>query len=328
MGVVNGEDVVLLTGNSVPDLAQSVSRKLKIPLSDANVERFNDGEVQVQIGKKVALRGKTVFIIQSTFPPAENWLEMWLLADAAHLAGAKDIIWLATYMGYARQDRKIAGHDPISAAMVLRMTVAAGVTQIIAVDLHCGQIQGFENIPFANLWGRKLILRHILKMLDISSENKKQLSELAIIAPDPGSYYVASHYASKFSCILIGGLKIRSAPGEIEEIVLVGGEKAEGRTCIILDEMIDTAGTIIGVAEKLESKKADRILVGTTHPLLSGSAVESIDESPIEKVVVADTIPLKKSSSKIEVVTVATELATAIEYVTNKGIVSGLAGQL
>ena len=248
------------------------------------------------------------------------------MADAAVRAGAHDIIWVAPYIGYGRQDRKIEGHDPISASVALRLTVEAGVTQIISVDLHCGQLQAFIPIPFANLWGRKLIMQRILGMLGISRDDKEKLSRLAIVAPDPGSYHVASHYAGKFACILIGGLKTRPEPN-ISEIVLVGGEKAKGRPAIILDEMIDTCGTVIEVSEKLDDKEASSILVGASHAVLSGDAIELIEDSPIKKVVVTDTIPLERTSPKIEVVTVAGELATAIQYAATKGIVSGLAKQ-
>jgi len=323
---VNGNDMVLLAGNSVPELAAKISDNLKIPLSKALVGRYADDEVRVQIGTEVPIRDKKVFIIQSTCSPAENWFELFLLADAARRAGAHDLVWVGPYLGYSRQDRKVDGHDPISAAVALNMAVTAGITQIISVDLHSGQLQGFVPIPFANLWGRKMVLRRILKFLGISLDDKEGLSQLAILAPDAGSYQVAHHYAEKFQCILLGAVKTRPRPN-ISELALVGGEKAKGRIVIILDEMMDTCGTMIHAADRLMEKEAKRVIAGASHALFSGNAVEEIEKSQIEKVVVTDTIPIKKRSPKIEVVSVASELAKAIQYAANKGIVSGLATQ-
>lgn len=326
MTKVNGKDVVLLAGGSVPALADSISSILDIPLGSRMIGRHNDGEVKIAIGQDVPLRGKKVFIIQSTPPPGENWFELWFLADAARRAGASDVIWVAPYIGYGRQDRKIKGHDPISAAVVLEQTITAGVKQIISVDLHSGQLQGFIPNPFGNLWGRKLILKRILAYLGITTEDPKNLSELAFIAPDAGSYGVAMYYAQKFGSILIGALKNRPKPG-VSEIVLVGGEKAEGRTCILLDDAADTLGTLKGVSERLHKKGAKRILAGATHPLLTGNAIPDLEASPIEKLFVSDSIPLKGVSEKIEVVSVAEELAKAITLVMTNGIVSELPSQ-
>ncbi len=318
---------VLLAGNSVPELARRVSVILNIPLTAAVVGRFADGEVRVEIDPNAALRDRTVFIIQSTQPPAEHWFELWLLADAARRAGASKIIWVAPYIGYGRQDRKKQGHDPISAKIVITNTVLSGVTEIIPVDLHCGQIQGYADIPISNLWGRKLIIRAILDDMGLRM-HAGPLTHLAFNNPDAGSFAVASYYAGKYGAYLIPSLKNRMEPNKVEEIVLVAGDKAEDRDTISLDDMVDTATTLIGVGGHLKARKAKRVIAAATHPLFSGDAIERIEETPnIDLIYVTDTIPLKRPSPKIKVVSVADELAIAMKLVITGGIVSSLPRQ-
>jgi ribose-phosphate pyrophosphokinase len=330
---VTDANTVLLAGNSVPELAAKVGEKLGLPIADALVKRFSDGEVRVQIGPKVSLRGRKVFIIQSTFAPAENWVELFLLADAVRRAGADDIIWLAPYIGYGRQDRKMSGHDPISAAVMLGLAVESGIKQIIPMDLHCGQEQGFISVPCANLWGRKVVLRRIFELLEFDTENSERLrqqvtDQVVFVAPDPGSAHVVSHYVQKFGALSIVGMKTRLQPNVTENIALLDGNRARGKTCIILDDVCDTFGTMNAIISTLiEKEEAKQVFVGTTHPILSGQAYELIASSPVTKIVVTDTVPLRKQSPKIEVVSVAEELATAVRYVVLSGIVSGLAAQ-
>ena len=325
--MLNGQDrdrAVLLTGNSVPDLAASVAQKLGMEISPALVGRFSDDEVQVQIGPDVPLRGRNVFIIQSTYSPAENWFELWLLADAALRAAANKIIWVAPYVGYGRQDRKIEGHDPISIAMLLDLTKQAGVSQIIAIDLHSSQSQGMVRIPFGHLWGRKMVLKAALERLQLSVGNPEHMQNLAIVSPDAGSYSVAAHFAQKFGCLLISGLKVRPRPNERPRVTLLDGEKAQGRICIILDDMADTCGTDVEVAERLVEKEAADIALCVTHPVFSGEAVKILDQSPISLVCAGDTIPVCMPPKNFICVSVADELAKAIRYVMEGGIVSSL----
>lgn len=326
MSVIQLEPV-LLTGNSVPALAKSISEKLAIPITGGIVGRFTDGEVRVEIDPNTPLRDRTVFIIQSTQPPAEHWFELWLLSDAARRAGAEKVIWVAPYIGYGRQDRKRQGHDPISAKVALNNTVINGVTEIIPVDLHCGQLQGFADIPIGNLWGRKLIVRAILEELGLLPL-AGPLTQLAFNSPDAGSFAVSSYYAGKLGAYLIPSLKNRLEPNKVEEIVLVAGDKAEGRDTIPLDDMVDTATTLIGVGGHLKARGAKRVIEGATHALLSGDAIERIEASPnIDLMFVTDTIPLKRPSPKIRVVSVAGELAMAMKLVITGGIVSSLPKQ-
>ncbi len=331
MKQLDPDHVVLLSNNLSQTLAGSIAKRLDLPVSPAIVERFSDGEVRVQIGTEVPIRNSWVFIIGSTPPPAENWVETWLLADAARRAAAEKVIWVAPYIGYGRQDRKIKGHDPISSKVF--MSICERIiryNQIIAIDLHSGQSQGFVDIPCSNLWGRKLVLRHILNRMGLSYNDgdiSEELSRLAIGGPDPGAYKVTWHYAGKFNCILVGGLKTRPAPGQ-HEMVLVGGDKAKGRDVVILDDMSDTSGTLVEFARLLKEKGAKQIYAGFSHSVLSGSAIEKIEASEIDYVVTTDTIPPKRTSPKIEVITVADELAEAIYNVVNGESVSGLVDQL
>ncbi|MFH0805110.1 MAG: ribose-phosphate diphosphokinase [Patescibacteria group bacterium] len=337
MNGTNSDSAVLLAGNSLhpadrdttqKTLVDEVSEILQIPIAEALVGRFNDAEVRVEVGKRVELRKKTVFIMQSTPPPEENWRELFLLADACRRAAAGEIIWVAPNIGYARQDRRMHGHDPISAAQVLKQAVAAGVQQIITLDLHCGQLQGVVDIPFGNLWGRKVMLRHILSsILGIAHDDFDRLSQLAIGAPDPGSFPVAAYYADLFGCYLIPALKRRPRPNVVGQMILLEDEKANGRVCIPLDEMVDTAGTMIEMSRQLKQRGATQVICAATHPVLSGNAIDRIEQSDIDIMVTTNTIRLPRQSPKIQVVSVATELADAMNIVLNGGIVSGLAEQ-
>ncbi len=326
-------NVVLLATEASLDLSQSISKKLKLPLSECRCGRFNDGEVRVDIGDNAPLRNSWVFIIGATPPPMEHWTEVWLLADAAFRAATPEhrIVWVAPYVGYGRQDRKINVHDAISSKLFFNMTKVAHVGQIIAVDLHCGQAQGFFEGPMANLWGRKIVLQRILQKLNIPYDgiDQQRLQSIALGGPDPGAYKICWHYASKFNCILVGGLKTRPAPGELE-MVLVGGNKVQDRTVIILDDMSDTSGTVIEFAKLVKEKGAKQVIAGFTHPVLSSDgngidAVTKIESSAIDAVVTTDTLPLKRTSPKFEVVSVADELAEAIRRTVIGDSVSGMA---
>ncbi|MFH1031343.1 MAG: ribose-phosphate diphosphokinase [Chloroflexota bacterium] len=337
MNGVYADNAVLLAGNSLhpagrdetkKTLVDEVSEILGIPIAESLVGCFNDGEVRVEVGKKVPLRKKTAFIMQSTPAPEENWRELFLLADACRRAAAGEIIWVAPYIGYARQDRKMHGHDPISAAQVLKQAVAAGIQQIITFDLHCGQLQGVVDIPFGNLWGRKLILRYILsEILGIPYDDRDKTSQLAIGAPDPGSFAVAAYYADLFDCILIPALKRRPRPGQVGQMILLEDQKASGRVCIPLDEMADSAGTQIEMGRQLKQRGATQVIGGATHGVLSGDAVDQIEQSDIDIMVITNTIRQLRESPKIKVVSVAKELSDAMSIVLKGGIVSGLAEQ-
>jgi ribose-phosphate pyrophosphokinase len=314
----NGNGYKVFAGNSNPPLAQAVCEHLGRPLSAATVGRFSDGEIQVEIGENV--RGCDTFIIQSTSPDAnQNLMELLIMTDALKRSSAGSITAIIPYYGYARQDRKVASRSPITAKLVADLIEAAGVTRVVSMDMHAGQIQGFFNIPFDHLYAAPVMLDHMRRRFDGHAEN------VVIVSPDAGGVERARAYSKRLGTTL-GMIDKRRTKPNVAEIMNVVGE-VHGRVAVILDDMIDTAGTLTQAANALVDKGASRVFAYATHAVLSGPAVDRIVRSPLEEVVVADTIALSPAAAacpKIRAVSVAKLLAEAVRRIHGSDSLSSL----
>jgi ribose-phosphate pyrophosphokinase len=297
--------IKLLTGTSNPNLAKEVSEYLNIPLSDAIVSRFSDGEVRVQINE--SMRGEDVFVIQSLCPPInESIMELLLILDAIKRASAGRITAVIPYYAYARQDRKDKPRVPISARLLADLITVAGAQRVVVVDLHSPQIQGFFNIPVDNL--------HALGVLYDYLKDKVDSSNTVVVSPDAGGVERARLLANKIGCPIAIIYKRRPEPNVAEVLDIIGDVK--GKRAIIVDDIIDTAGTVCAASELLLSKGASKVDVVATHGLLSGPAVERLRKSPIEEVVVTNTIPVEhKNLEKLKVVSIAPLIGEAIRRI-------------
>jgi ribose-phosphate pyrophosphokinase len=297
--------IKLLTGTSNQNLAKEVSEYLNIPLSDAIVSRFSDGEVRVQINE--SMRGEDVFVIQSLCPPInENIMELLLILDAIKRASAGRITAVIPYYAYARQDRKDKPRVPISARLLADLITVAGAQRVVVVDLHSPQIQGFFNIPVDNL--------HALGVLYDYLKDKVDSSNTVVVSPDAGGVERARLLANKIGCPIAIIYKRRPEPNVAEVLDLIGDVK--GKMAIIVDDIVDTAGTVCAASELLLSKGASRVDVVATHGLLSGPAVERLRKSPIEEVVITNTIPAEhKNLEKLKVVSIALLIGEAIRRI-------------
>jgi ribose-phosphate pyrophosphokinase len=296
--------IKLLTGNSNQNLAKEVSEYLNIPLSDAIVSRFSDGEVRVQINE--SMRGEDVFVIQSICPPInENIMELLLILDAIKRASAGRITAVIPYYAYARQDRKDKPRVPISARLLADLITVAGAQRVVVVDLHSPQIQGFFNIPVDNLHALGVLYDYLRDKVD---------GETVVVSPDAGGVERARLLANKIGCPIAIIYKRRPEPNVAEVLDLIGDVK--GKRAIIVDDIIDTAGTVCAASELLLSKGAIRVDVVATHGLLSGPAVERLRKSPIEEVVITNTIPAEhKNLEKLKVVSIAPLIGEAIRRI-------------
>ena len=278
-------ELMIFTGNSNPDLAKKICSYLKLPLGEAKVKTFSDGEIQIEINENV--RSRDVFIIQSTCKPVNNNLiELLLMIDACKRSSAKRITAVIPYYGYARQDKKVAPRVPISAKLVADMLTIAGAKRVITLDLHAGQIQGFFDIPVDNLFGEPVFRKYI----QTNFENK----DLAIVSPDAGGTERARRFAKKLGASLAIIDKRRDAPNIAQAMAVIGDVKE--KVVIILDDMADTAGTLSEAANAIAGKGAKEVHACCTHPVLSGKAVERLEKSDIKTVVVTDTIPLSEEA--------------------------------
>jgi ribose-phosphate pyrophosphokinase len=318
--VTNGRrhDYRVFAGNSNRKLAESISRELERPLSSATVGRFSDGEIQVEIGENV--RGLDTFVIQSTSPDAnQNLMELLIMADALKRASAGSIVAVIPYYGYARQDRKSAPRVPITAKLIADLIEASGVTRVVSMDMHAGQIQGFFNIPFDHLYAAPVMLEHMRRRFDGDSQN------VVIVSPDAGGVERARAYSKRLGSTL-GIVDKRRTKPNVAEIMNVIGE-VHGKVAVILDDMIDTAGTLTQAANALVDKGATRVFAYATHAVLSGPAVERITKSPLEEVVVTNTIqlaPAAQACPKIRALSVAPLLAEAIRRIHSADSLSSL----
>jgi ribose-phosphate pyrophosphokinase len=311
-------DYMLFTGNSNPRLAEQVAAYLERPLSKSSVGRFSDGEIQVEIGENV--RGMDAYIIQSTCSDANtNLMELLIMIDALKRASAGSICAVIPYYGYARQDRKAASRVPITAKLVADLIEAAGATRVVSMDMHAGQIQGFFNIPFDHLYAAPILLEHMKARFD------GRAAEVVMISPDAGGVERARAYSKRLGAQL-GIVDKRRVKANVAEVLNVIGD-VQGKVTVLLDDMIDTAGTLAQAANALIDKGAAKVYAYATHPVLSGPAVERIIKSPIEEVVVTDTIPLSEAAAacgKIRQLSTARLLGEAIKRIHSADSLSSL----
>jgi ribose-phosphate pyrophosphokinase len=307
-------ELKLFTGNANRPLAEEIAQYLRVPLSDADVTRFSDGEVYVQVNENV--RGADVFVIQPTCPPVNDTLmELLIMIDALKRASAHRITAVLPYYGYARQDRKVQPRVPISAKLVADLLEAAGVDRVLALDLHAGQIQGFFNIPVDHLFAAPVIIDYM---------GKKDLHQPVIVSPDAGGVERARAIAKRLNASLAIIDKRRDKPGAAVAMHLIGD--VAGRDAVVIDDMIDTAGTLVQAVEAVKREGARRILACGVHPVLSGPAVDRIKASPLEEVVVTNSIPVSeaKRTARVTVLTVAPLLGEAIRRIHDEESVSTL----
>jgi ribose-phosphate pyrophosphokinase len=306
----------ILSGTSNPRLSKEISKKLKLKLINTNIKRFADGEIYIEINENI--RGNSVFVIQSTSTPAnDNIMELLLCIDALRRSSAKNITAVIPYFGYARQDRKVAPRTSISAKVVSNLITNAGASRIVTVDLHAGQIQGFFDIPVDNLFTTPMFARYIKK--------KFKTKNLVCVSPDVGGVQRTRGLATKIKAGLAIIDKRRPEPGKSQVMNIIGDVK--GKNCIIVDDIIDSGGTIINAVEALKKAGAIDVYVFITHAVLSGEAAEKITKSKIKKLIITDTIDnsLKiKNNSKIEVISIAPLMAEAINRISNSTSVSDL----
>jgi ribose-phosphate pyrophosphokinase len=298
-------ELKLIAGNANRPLAEEIAQHLGVSLADADVSRFSDGEVFIQINENV--RGADVFVIQPTCPPVnDNLMELLVMLDALKRASAQRITAVLPYYGYARQDRKVQPRVPISAKLVADLLTAAGAQRVLALDLHAGQIQGFFNIPVDHLFAAPVLIDYL---------GRKNLQDPVVIAPDAGGVERARAIAKRLRAGLAIIDKRREGPNVSLFMHLIGDVK--GRDAIIIDDMIDTGGTLIQAVDTIKREGARRILACGVHPVLSGPAIARIEGSPLEEVIVANSIPLgpEKRIAKVAVLSVASLLAEAIRRI-------------
>jgi len=294
-------------------LGKSICSYLNIEEAKIDLLRFSDGEIRVKIGENI--RGRDVFIIQSTNPPAENLLELLIIMDAAKRASARRITAVTPYFGYARQDKKDEPRVPITAKLVADLITVAGANRILAMDLHVEQIQGFFDIPFDHLYATPIMVEYFKKF---------DLSNFIIVSPDPGSVNRSRAVAKRLGNLPIAIIdKRRPEPNQSSVINIVG--EVKGKDVLIVDDIIDTAGTIVGASKALSERGAKDIYVYCTHPVLSGEAIKKITDAPIKELVVTDTIPLgDKIRDFITVLSVSSLLGEAIKRIHEERSVSSL----
>jgi ribose-phosphate pyrophosphokinase len=297
------DDLVIFSGNSNPILSQKICEYINVPLGGEKVKRFSDGEIQIEIDENV--RSKDVFVIQSICSPVnDNLVELLLMLDALKRASANRITAVIPYYGYARQDKKVAPRVPISAKLVADILTVAGATRIITMDLHAGQIQGFFNIPVDNLFAAPVIIDYI---------RKKFNNDLVIVSPDAGGVERARAFAKRLNAGLAIIDKRRDAPNQAKAMAVIGN--VTDKVVVILDDMVDTAGTLVEAAGAIMKNGAREIHASCCHPVLSGPAIQRIEDSELKTLVVTDTIPLKENAidcNKIKVLSISKLIGEAI----------------
>jgi ribose-phosphate pyrophosphokinase len=308
----------IFSGRGHPDLAEAIAKRLGIGLGDANLRDFPGGEIHCRFSESI--RGSDVFIIQSHCPPINQTIfEMLIMIDAARRASARRIIAVCPYYGYSRQDRKSTGREPITAKLVADLLTAAGADRVVSVDLHSGQIQGFFDFPVDHLTAMPVLLEYL---------RAEGPSDLVIVSPDAGRVKVAERFSQQLGTDLAFVHKRRppGSPHEVEAMEVIGN--VDGKCCVVLDDMIDTSGTICAAAERLVEAGATDVWAMATHPVLSDPALERLDKSVISRVVVTDTLPLPTSGplGKIEVLSIAPIIAKAIDAVYDDTSVSEIFG--
>lgn len=307
--------ISLFSGNANLALAGAIAHQLQVPLGRVKAGRFSDGEIAVEIGENV--RGSETYLIQSTCAPVnDSIMEMLIMTDALRRSSAESITVIMPYYGYARQDRKVAGRTPISAKLVADLITTAGVDRVLTVDLHAGQIQGFFNIPVDNLYAMPVLLDEIRAL---------KLEEPVMVSPDAGGVERARAYAKRMNSTLAIIDKRRERANVSEVMHIIGDVK--DRDCVLLDDMIDTAGTLTNAARALAEAGARRVYAAATHAVLSGPAVHRIVDSPLVQVIVTDSIPLRGEAQghpKFRQASLAKLLGEAIRRIHNSDSISSL----
>jgi len=308
-----GDQLKIFTGNAHPQLAQRISEHLGVPLGNVTVGRFADGEISVKFQENI--RGTDLFLIQPTPPPSDNLFELLTMMDAAKRASARRITAVIPYFGYARQDRKDEGRVPITAKLVADMLTVAGANRIIAMDLHAAQIQGYFNIPFDHLYASAVLIEYV---------KSRQMKNLVMVSPDVGSLKMARAYARRLGCGYAMVDKVRAKANESEAVHLIG--EVKGMNAMILDDMVDTGGSMVGTAAILRERGVVRIEAVCTHALLSKDGWKKIQDSEIERFLACDTLPPKdiKEFSKYATVSVAGLFAEAIRRTHDEESISTL----
>jgi ribose-phosphate pyrophosphokinase len=309
--------MAVFTGNANPVLAQDIARHLMQPLGRAMVGRFSDGEIQVEIMENV--RGKDVYLVQSTCPPAnEHLMELLVMADACRRASAGRITAVIPYLGYARQDRRQrAMRVPITAKLVADMIGCAGVDRVLTVDLHADQIQGFFGVPVDNVYASPVLLGEVWK---------QKYDNMIVVSPDVGGVVRARALARRLDNADLAIIDKRRQRANESQVMNIIGD-VRGRSCILVDDLVDTAGTLCQAAQALKDEGAERVIAYITHPVLSGKAVERIENSALDQLVVTDTIPLGEAARKckrIRVLSVAELLAETMRRIRDEESVSSL----
>jgi len=314
---VDAEALALFSGNANPALAQDIARHLHLPVGRASVGRFSDGEVNVEINENV--RGRDVFIVQPTCPPTnDNLMELLVMVDACGRASARRITAVVPYFGYARQDRRPrATRSAISAKLVADMIAHAGVDRVLTLDLHSDQIQGFFDIPVDNVYGSPVLLGDMWR---------QRYANLIVVSPDVGGVARARAYAKRLDDAELAIIdKRRPRPNESKVMNVIG--EVDGKTCVLVDDMVDTAGTLCLAAQALKDEGAVKVVAYATHAVLSGGAVGRISTSALDEVVVTDTIPLSEEAracGRIRQLSVASLLAETIRRICDEASVSSL----
>ena len=314
MAFEDGKKLKIFTGNANPALAKEICDYLGLPLGEAFVGRFNNGEVQIMIDESV--RGKDVFIIQPTsYPVNDNLMELMVMADALKRASARHITAVVPYYGYARQDRKTRGREPITAKLVANLMQTSGITRLVTIDLHAGQIQGFFDVPVDHLYGASILAKYI---------NEKNLEDVIVVSPDLGGVTRARDLADRIGAPIAIIEKKRPEPGVAKVMNLIGDVK--GKNCIIVDDIVDTAGSLVEGAKALEVFGAKSVMAAVTHAVLTDPASERIANSNIKELIVTNTMPLPENC-KLDNVTqlsVAPLLGEAIMRIFHEVSVSNL----
>ena len=314
MAFEDGKKLKIFTGNANPELAKEICDYLGLPLGEAFVGRFNNGEVQIMIDESV--RGKDVFIIQPTsYPVNDNLMELMVMADALKRASARHITAVVPYYGYARQDRKTRGREPITAKLVANLMQTSGITRLVTIDLHAGQIQGFFDVPVDHLYGASILAKYI---------NEKNLEDVIVVSPDLGGVTRARDLADRIGAPIAIIEKKRPEPGVAKVMNLIGDVK--GKNCIIVDDIVDTAGSLVEGAKALEEFGAKSVMAAVTHAVLTDPASERIANSNIKELIVTNTMPLPENCKlpNVTQLSVAPLLGEAIMRIFHEVSVSNL----
>nr|WP_284700174.1 ribose-phosphate pyrophosphokinase [Gracilimonas sediminicola] len=303
--------MAIFSGTSNPALARAIAEEYGTSLGDVTIKKFSDGEQYVKYEQSI--RGEDIFVIQSTPPPGDNIIELLLLLDAAKRASVKRVTAVIPYFGYARQDRKDQPRVSIGSKLMANLLVKAGADRILTMDLHAAQIQGFFDIPLDHLYASRAFIDHF---------TSNPIDNLVVVAPDVGSLKMARAYSKKLGATLAFIDKRRPKANQSEIMNLIG--EVEGKNVLIVDDLIDTAGTLTNAAAALKERGALSIVAICTHPILSGPAFQRIEDSPIDELLVTDTVQLRQPSDKIKVLSIANIFAEAIQRIHTNDTISAL----